>query len=124
MSKSPVIFALIALAQAQVFAADASKEISTAAAHAGMAAGAADPQMVRAHLHHVLNCLEGPSGADFSAAAGNPCKDDGMGALTDATADHRKDLEQAVTIAKAGLAEPEINKAKTMASEAQTLLSK
>jgi hypothetical protein len=105
-------------------AADPGKEISTAAAHAGMAAGAEDPQMVKAHLHHVLNCLEGPSGADFNAAPGNPCKDLGNGAIPDSAADSRKSLEAAVALAKQGLSEMDISKAKAKASEVQSALSK
>ena len=106
------------------FAADAAKEISTAAAHAGMAAGAEDPQMVKAHLHHVLNCLEGPSGADFSAASGNPCKDQGNGAIPDSSADGRKSLEAVVTMTKQALSEMDISKAKAKASEVQSALTK
>jgi len=105
-------------------AADASKEVGTAAAHAGMAAGASDPQMVKTHLHHVLNCLEGPNGADFAAAAGNPCKDQGAGAIPDSAATARPALEEAVSAAKAGLADMDVTKAKAKAAEAQAILSK
>ena len=107
-----------------VLAADAGAEISTAAAHAGMAAGAEDPQMVKAHLHHVLNCLEGPNGADFSAAAGNPCKAQGNGAIPDSTPETRKSLEIDVALAKQALLESDANKAKVKAAEIQTALSR
>jgi hypothetical protein len=53
--------------------ADGPQAISTAATHAGMAASGTDVVGVRRHLHHVLNCLVGPDGQGFDAAAGNPC---------------------------------------------------
>jgi hypothetical protein len=62
----------------------ASKQAATASAHAGMALGAADLKTAQLHLHHVVNCLVGPSGQGFDAAAGNPCKGMGQGALVDA----------------------------------------
>ena len=65
----------------------ASKQIATAAAHAGMAMGAADLAMAHAHLHHVVNCLVGPSGKGFDAKAANPCKGMGHGAIADAKGD-------------------------------------
>lgn len=104
-------------------AAEAGQEIATAAVHAGMAASAGDDKMVRTHLHHVVNCLVGPDGAGFDAAAGNPCKGQGMGALTDAPA-KKGELEAALTLAKAGLAETDVGKAKEKATEAQTALKK
>ena len=125
MSKTiPMLAAFALLAAAPAFAADASKEVGTAAAHAGMAAGAEDPQMVKTHLHHVLNCLEGPSGADFAGAVGNPCKSYGDGAIGDSSADARSGLEKAVSVVKEGLAETDISKAKAKATEAQAMLTK
>src|SRR5579862_8802085 len=101
MSRSrPILAALLCLAIAPAFAADNSKELATAAAHAGMAAGAEAPQMVRSHLQHVLNCLEGPKGADFVAALGNPCGSQGEGAIPDSSADGKKKLEDAAGLAR------------------------
>lgn len=37
----------------------------------------------RTHLQHVINCLEGPTGANFVQAAGYPCQGQGNGALVD-----------------------------------------
>jgi hypothetical protein len=105
-------------------AADVSPEVATAAAHAGMAASADDPKMVKAHLHHVLNCLEGPGGADFDAGPGNPCKAMGTGAIPAAAPAARKNLDEAVVLAKEGLQESDLAKAKGKASEAQLALSK
>jgi len=65
----------------------ASKQIATAGAHAGMALGAADLATTHAHLHHVVNCLVGPSGKGFDAKAADPCKGMGQGAIVDAKGD-------------------------------------
>ena len=65
----------------------ASKQITTAGAHAGMAMGAADLATTHAHLHHVVNCLVGPSGKGFDAKAEDPCKGMGQGAIVDAKGD-------------------------------------
>lgn len=86
----PCLLLVLALPLA-AWAADphsaASKQIATAAAHAGMAMGAADLATAHAHLHHVVNCLVGPSGKGFDAKAGDPCKGMGHGAIADAKGD-------------------------------------
>jgi hypothetical protein len=65
--------------------ADLAGELSTAQTHAGMAATQADIAMAQKHLQHAVNCLVGPSGAGFDAAAGNPCGKAGNGAIADTT---------------------------------------
>jgi len=104
--------------------ADAVQEAGVAATHAGLAASADAPKMVQTHLQHVINCLEGPSGADFNAGPGNPCKDLGAGAIPDSPAEARKPLEAAAAMAKKALAEPDPAKAKAMAAEIKASLSK
>lgn len=79
--------ALPLAAQASDANAAASKQVATAAAHAGMALGASELDMVHAHLHHVVNCLVGPSGKAFDAKAADPCKGMGEGAIVDAKGD-------------------------------------
>jgi hypothetical protein len=125
--------AALALAAVPVIAADSAKdnakkdnsrEIATAAAHAGMAAGAESPQMVKSHLQHVINCLEGPKGADFAAALGNPCGSEGMGAIPDSKEDGKKKLEDTAALAKRAMAELDVDKAKLMAAQIQTELAK
>jgi hypothetical protein len=103
---------------------DNSREIATAAAHAGMAAGAESPQMVKSHLQHVINCLEGPKGADFSAVLGNPCGSEGAGAIPDSKEDGKKKLEDTTDLAKRAMAELNVDKAKLMAAQIQTDLEK
>lgn len=121
-SSRPFLAVLLCLAASPALAADNSRELATAAAHAGMAAGAEAPQMVRSHLQHVINCLEGPKGADFVAALGNPCGSQGEGAIPDSASDGRKKLEDAAGLARRALAERDIDKAKQMAAELQSQL--
>lgn len=56
-------------------------EMRTAERHAGLAADATEMADIHRHLQHVLNCLEGPHGADYHGAGGNPCS--GSGAIRD-----------------------------------------
>ncbi len=65
--------------------ADLAGELSTAQTHAGMASSQADIAMAQKHLQHAVNCLVGPMGAGFDAAAGNPCGKAGAGAIVDST---------------------------------------
>ncbi|MGN2244787.1 hypothetical protein ACFWZU_14910 [Frateuria sp. GZRR33] len=83
----------------------ASKEVSTAAAHAGMALGAADLKMAHAHLQHVVNCLVGLSGEGYDAQAENPCKGMGQGAIADARSDAARQsrLQEAAMEARKGV---------------------
>ncbi|HIJ62990.1 MAG TPA: hypothetical protein HPQ04_09900 [Rhodospirillaceae bacterium] len=114
---------LCLLAWQPAAAADANQEIATAVTHAGLAAGSGEQKVVSMHLHHVVNCLVGPNGADFDASAGNPCKDQGAGALVDAPA-KKGELETALALAKSGLTATDIAKAKEKAVETQTALKK
>ena len=63
--------------------ADMRSEAATANTHAGLAANAPDAKTTEMHLHHVINCLVGPNGDGFDPSVGNPCKDQGDGALRD-----------------------------------------
>lgn len=111
------LFALPALA-------DAVQEINTAAAHAGMAAGADTTKTLHFHIQHTLNCLEGKTGADFNAGPGNPCDDQGNGAIPDSKPAAQKPLKEAVAKARQALTEQDFEKAKGYASDAQLILSK
>jgi hypothetical protein len=70
--------------------ADLSAELSTAQTHAGMASTQTDIAMAQKHLQHAVNCLVGPSGTGFDAAAGNPCGKAGNGAIPDSTSAAQK----------------------------------
>ena len=112
------------VAQAADSSAAVSKQVSTAATHAGMAMGAADLKMVRAHLHHVVNCLQGPSGAGFDAKAENPCKGQGHGAIVDAKGDAATEakLHTALRQAEAGLKAKTVDAAHADAKKAMDTL--
>ncbi len=110
MNKLMVVGITGALAGGLAFAASAQtpsakNEIDTAHAHALMAQSATSVAMAHTHLHHVINCLVGPRGTGFDAAAGTPCKGQGNGAIPDSASDsalHAK-LESALASAQAGL---------------------
>jgi hypothetical protein len=97
--------ALPLAAQAADSSGAVAKQVSTASAHAGMALGATDIKTVHAHLHHVINCLTGPSGKAFDAKEANPCKGMGQGAIVDAKGDRASEtrLHSALTEAEQGL---------------------
>ena len=104
--------------------AAASKQVQTAAAHAGMALGAADLKMAHAHLQHVVNCLVGPAGTGFDANAVNPCKGMGQGAIADAKGDAATEarLQQALDDAEAGLKSTSLDSVHTEARKAMDSL--
>jgi hypothetical protein len=104
--------------------ADSTKEVTTAARHAGLAAQATDLKGAQTHLHHVINCLVGPKGQGFDDKEANPCKDEGNGAIPDTTDDVRKRaLVQALAKANEGLRQTDLAAAHKSASEAQVLLT-
>jgi len=110
-------------APARTLAADAAKEAATAATHANLAANSATLKDAQMHLHHVVNCLVGPTGDGFDANAGNPCKALGAGAIADsADAATKKKLTTAAGKAKAGLAASDLAGAKQAASDVEALL--
>jgi hypothetical protein len=104
--------------------ADPAKEMATAATHAGLAAKSTDLKMTQMHLHHVVNCLVGPSGTGFDAAPGNPCKDQGTGAIPDTKDPAQKAaLQRALDKANDGLKQTDMAAAQKAATDAQALLT-
>jgi hypothetical protein len=98
-------------------AADAKGEITVAAQHASLAAQAGDLAGVRMHLHHTLNCLEGPKGADYSKKDMNPCANSGSGAIPDSTnPTTTASLQTAVSEAVNGLSAADLKTAQGDAS--------
>ena len=84
MKKIMFLAAAAALMATPAFA-DLAGELSTAQTHAGMASTQTDIAMAKKHLQHAVNCLVGPAGTGFDAAAGNPCGKAGAGAIPDST---------------------------------------
>lgn len=82
-----VVAALATLFVSQVFAApaaDVRKELETVIFHAGeLAQRGTAIAGVRLHLQHVINCMQGPNGANFVAAVGYPCQGMGNGIIPD-----------------------------------------
>ena len=97
--------ALPVVAQAADADSAVAKQMGTASAHAGMALGAADLKLAHTHLHHVINCLVGPSGKAFDAQEEDPCKGMGQGAIVDAKGDAASEskLHTALTQAEHGV---------------------
>ena len=122
MPAKSLLLALLLL-PAAAFAADVAGETVTAGTHAQLASQAADLDMVHMHLHHVLNCLVGPSGDGFDKSQINPCAGSGNGILPDTTdATKVPTLMTAEAKAKAGIASSDITVAKQDASDAYAAL--
>lgn len=102
---------------------DVNKEVSTAAQHAGLAAGSKELPQAQMHLHHVINCLVGPKGKGFDGSVGNPCKDQGNGAINDTkAAAGKKKLRQALAKVNSGLKAKDLAGAQKIATQAQDML--
>ena len=86
----------------------AGREMATALYHAHAVQKMTTVANAQLHLHHVINCLVGVSGAGYSAAAerlsGMPCKDLGRGAIADSASSGPRHLalEAALRDAQAG----------------------
>ncbi len=101
-------------AGAAMMGGDVKKELATAAFHALELAQRGNVlASAQLHVQHVINCLEGPNGADFKAAAGYPCQGQGNGAIPD--------LKDAVAAKTSGAdaALKEANLALTLALQAE-----
>jgi hypothetical protein len=108
-----------------VRAADAGKEIATAAQHAGYSADATAIGTAHAHLQHTINCLVGPQGDGFDAKQLNPCKEYGSGAIPDTDdAMKLKSLRAALGLAEAGLKSDDLDTAKKLGAQAAAEIKK
>ena len=124
LSSAIVASGLILAAAPAARAADLAAEMATASAHAGMAAAAGDMKMVHTHLQHVVNCLVGPGASDYDTSNADPCKAQGMGIIPDSPADKQAAMKAALVIAKEGVAQPDMTKAKADATALQAALKK
>jgi hypothetical protein len=79
-----MMLGLPAWSQAQGSTAAVKAELKTALFHAGeLAQKASAMSAVQLHTQHTINCLEGPKGMQFKAAAGYPCQGQGNGIIPD-----------------------------------------
>ena len=115
---------MLAVPALAAMSANPQKEIKTAAEHAEFATKADKIDAVHLHLHHVVNCLVGPKGKGFYAAAGDPCKGEGNGAIPDykGSTETRAILQQSLQLARVGLEIKDYEAAKTVARAAEQLL--
>ena len=98
-------------------------EISIATDHAGYALASQNLNGVHMHLHHVLNCLEGPKGKDFDRIIENPCGTAGGGAIPDATdAATKVKLQSVETTALSGVEASDEAAARGAARDVQAAL--
>ena len=116
--------ALALLAIPGVAIADGPQAIGIAAQHAGLAANAANINVVRTHLHHVLNCLVGPGGDGFDAMPGNPCAMAGGAIPQTANAEEKTKLLNVAQRTRTAISAPEMAEAKQVATDTQNLLKK
>lgn len=124
LSMLALALALPLAAQAADANGAATKQVATAAAHAGMALGATELATAHAHLQHVVNCLVGPTGKGFDAKAADPCKGMGNGAIADAKGDAAVEarLNKALGQAEQGLKAGTLDAAHADAKQAMETL--
>jgi hypothetical protein len=116
--KKILIAAAVAMLLPSAAFADIAAELNTAQTHAGLAAKAPNIDGVHMHMHHAINCLEGPNGADFDKTNANPCAAQGNGAIPDADAAQKAKLTAVVATLKAGLASSDMAAAGKDATDA------
>jgi hypothetical protein len=113
-----LVAAFAVLTPSAARAQDAS--VKTATQHAGLASKAADLATVKKHMHHVLNCLEGKSGKDYDASAGDPCK--GVGASYAAGTPNEMKVQEAVRLLNVGESLESMKAAQHVAEAAAAVL--
>ncbi len=116
--------AIAAVLMVPAYAAGGDKdEISIAAQHAELAASATALSDVHMHLHHTINCIEGPKGADFSKTDLNPCANAGNGAIPDSdNPTTTATLQTALAQANSGLAATSLKAAQDAATQTAATL--
>jgi hypothetical protein len=120
-SAAGALLAFIVLAPGTAHA-DGPQATSTAAQHAGLAAGGADLPSVRRHLHHALNCLVGAEGEGFDAGPGNPCAAAGAAIPQTTDAAAKAKLEKAAADLRKAIASEDLTVAKKAGTDVQASL--
>ncbi|HXS03972.1 MAG TPA: hypothetical protein VN731_05815 [Rhodanobacter sp.] len=126
LSAAMLALSLPLFAQVASVSGAVSNQVSVAGIHADMALDATDLGTVQLHLHHVINCLEGPAGKDFDAKATNPCHGMGQGAIVDAKDDPHVEarLNEALQQARSGLHAKTLQDARASAQQVFNLLQR
>ena len=121
-----VLMAALALAYAApkagaaMMGADVKKELQTAIFHSSeLAQRGTAVAAAKLHMQHVINCLEGPNGANSKAEVGFPCQGMGNGIIPDLKAavaekvpgadEALKQANLAWTLAVQGIAKNDVN---------------
>lgn len=126
----PLAAAVLATAAAAAPATNAAREIATAKVHANVATQIDTVAGAQLHLHHVVNCLVGPHGNGYDAAAEakseNHCDDLGNGAIADSAhaSAMQRDARAALHAAQAGLAAHTLDAVHHDASQALAALDR
>ena len=93
----------------------AQTELDTAIYHAKASVDADSADTMKAHLHHTINCIEGPQGKNFDSSEVNPCKGKGNGIIPDlkaagtSGANALQHVQEADSIAVSSLGVSDIN---------------
>ncbi|MEO6877730.1 MAG: hypothetical protein ABI205_04565, partial [Gemmatimonadaceae bacterium] len=114
------LFAAFAVLAPTTAHAQAPTSVHTAADHAGYAAKAADLATMKKHMHHALNCLQGKSGKDYDAAAGDPCK--GVGTTYAAGSASEIKVQEAIRLLVVGETLDDMKAAQHVAQAVQEVL--
>ncbi len=84
MTALVLVYAAPHAGAAMMMGGDVKKELQTAFFHASELAQRGNVVATsKLHLQHVINCLEGPTGANYKQAAGFPCEGQGHGIIPD-----------------------------------------
>jgi hypothetical protein len=103
-------------AAAMVSVAGIKTELKTAVFHSSeLAQRGSSIAAVQLHLQHTINCIEGPQGMHFKAAAGYPCQGQGTGIIDDLRA------AAAQGVPGAGAALQDVQTALSLALQAQSM---
>lgn len=80
-------------------------QVNVASKEAARAAQSKDIDTIHRHLQRLVNCLVGPKGEAFDLDVGNPCEEQGGGAMQDlqSVIEIQMLVDQALSLAKTGL---------------------
>jgi len=101
----------------------AKNELDTALYHGKASVDSDSADAMKAHLHHAINCIEGPQGKSFDSSELNPCKGQGNGIIPDLkaagspAANALQHVQEADSLALSSLAITDPNKLRSNINE-------